>query len=147
MLVKLGPGIVKFKITISRKVFVFCVKLFFLKLVPQLLVIFNPNYFKLLRLTIDVGIWELLWKILSFWQFLGIIFVPLGVKDIDYSHLSKLFWPCLVSVKALFLTSKGLLLIIFSATKVDKWHRKFEILYELFPHFDRFLGPKKSCRF
>ena len=43
----------------------------------------------------------------------------LGVEKIVFWTFSKLFWSCLGSVWALFLTLKGLLLVVFSAPKVD----------------------------
>ena len=44
----------------------------------------------------------------------------LGVEKVVFWTFSKLFWSCLGSVWALFLTLKGLLLVVFSARKVDK---------------------------
>ena len=49
----------------------------------------------------------------------------LGVEKVAFWTLTKLFWSCLGSVWALFLTLKGLLLVVFPAPKDDKGHRKF----------------------
>ena len=43
-----------------------------------------------------------------------------GIKKDVFWTFSKLFWSCLRSVWALFLTIKGLLLVLFSTPKVDK---------------------------
>ena len=55
-----------------------------------------------------------------FGRFEGSFLTILGVKKVDFWTFSKLFWTCLGSVWALFLASKGLLLSVFSALKVDK---------------------------
>ena len=48
-----------------------------------------------------------------FGRFEGSFLTILGVKKVDFSTFSKLFWTCLGSVWALFLPSKGLLLGVF----------------------------------
>ena len=55
-----------------------------------------------------------------FGGFEGSFLTILGVKKVVFWTFSKLFWSCLGSVWALFLTLKGLLLGVFSAPKVDK---------------------------
>ena len=56
-----------------------------------------------------------------------------GIKKDVFWTFSKLFWSCLRSVWALFLTIKGPLLVLFSTPKVDKWPRKlyFTVKYLL----------------
>ena len=55
----------------------------------------------------------------------------LGVEKVVFWTFSKLFWSCLGSVWALFLTLKGPLLGVFSAPKVDKWPKIsiLEVIY------------------
>ena len=55
-----------------------------------------------------------------FGSFEGSFLTILGVENVVFWTFSKLFWSCLGSVRALFLTLKGPLLGIFSALKVDK---------------------------
>ena len=59
-----------------------------------------------------------------------------GVKKVDFSTFSKFFWAYLGSVQALVLPSKGLLLGVFFAPKVDKL--PCEILGQHFAHFGQF---------
>ena len=53
-------------------------------------------------------------------RFEGSFLAIFGVEKVIFWTFSKLFWSCLGSVWALFLTLKGLLLKVFSALKVDK---------------------------
>ena len=46
-------------------------------------------------------------KFAHFGRFEGSFLTILGVKKVDFSTFSKLFWSCLGSVWALFLTLKG----------------------------------------
>ena len=52
-------------------------------------------------------------KFAHFGRFEGSFLAILGVKKVDFSTFSKLFWTCLGSVWALFLASKGPLLGVF----------------------------------
>ena len=56
--------------------------------------------------------------------FEGSFLTILGVKKVVFWTFSKIFWSCLRSVRALFSTLKGLLLVVFPAPKVDKWPQK-----------------------
>mgnify|MGYP001790979268 CR=1 FL=1 len=53
-------------------------------------------------------------------RFEGSFLTILGVEKVVFWTFSKLFWSCLGSVWALFLTLKDLLLVVFSAPKVHK---------------------------
>jgi len=53
-------------------------------------------------------------------RFEGSFSTNFGVEKVVFCTLSKLFWSCLGSVWALFLTLNGLLLGVFPAPKVDK---------------------------
>ena len=59
-------------------------------------------------------------KYAHFGSFDGPFLTTLEVQKDIFWTFSKLFWSCLRSVRALFLTLKGPLLDVFSALKVDK---------------------------
>ena len=67
-------------------------------------------------------------KICSFWRFWGVNFEHFWGRKVVFLTFSKLFWRCLASVMALFVTLKVLLLGVFLAPKVDKWPRKSKFL-------------------
>ena len=52
-------------------------------------------------------------KFAHFGRFEGSFLAILGVKKVDFSTFSKLFWTCLGTVWALFFALKGLLLGVF----------------------------------
>ena len=59
-------------------------------------------------------------KYAHFRSFEGSFLTILVVEKVVFWTLSKLFWSCLVSSLELFSASKGLLLGVVSAPKVDK---------------------------
>ena len=59
-------------------------------------------------------------KIDTFGQIDIRVLAILGVEKVDFSTFPKLFWSCLGNVRALFLALYGLLLCVFSPSKVDK---------------------------